>query len=61
MPRPDLRVGATAWILAGGAHHTGFSQAVTVEQLEDDAEIARLEFVLIDEGTTIRTFKQELC
>jgi len=46
--------------LAGGAHHTGFSQAVTVEQLEDYAEIAGIEFVLIDEETRLRQFKQEL-
>jgi len=29
IPRPDLKTAAGAWILAGGAHHTGFSQAVT--------------------------------
>lgn len=60
LPNPNLKVAATAWILAGGAHHTVFSQAVTVDQLADYAEIADLEFVLIDEGTDIRTFKQEL-
>ncbi len=60
VPQPNLRVAAAAWILAGGAHHTGFSQTVTVEQLEDYAEMAGLEFVLIDAGTTIRGLKQEL-
>ncbi|MEJ2751664.1 MAG: L-arabinose isomerase [Chloroflexota bacterium] len=60
VPHPDLKVGAAAWILAGGAHHTGFSQAVTVEQLEDYAEIAGIEFVLIDEETRLRQFKQDL-
>jgi L-arabinose isomerase len=59
-PRPDLPVAATAWILAGGAHHTGFSQALTVEHLEDFAEIADVEFVLIDESTRLREFKKEL-
>ncbi len=59
-PHPNLRTAATAWILAGGAHHTGFSQVVTVEQLEDYAEIAGVEFVLIDEKTDIRSFKQNL-
>lgn len=59
-PHPNLKVAATAWILAGGAHHTGFSQAVTTEQLEDYAEIADLEYVVIDEGTDLRSFKQEL-
>jgi L-arabinose isomerase len=60
VPRPNLKIGATAWILAGGAHHTGFSQVLTVEYLEDFAEMAGLEFVLIDEKTDLRSFKQEL-
>jgi L-arabinose isomerase len=60
LPHPNLKVAATAWILAGGAHHTGFSQAVTVQHLEDYAEIAGLEFVLIDKKTDLRSFKQEL-
>ncbi len=59
-PKPDLPVAAAAWILAGGAHHTGFSQAVSVEHLEDFAEIAGLEFLLIDEKTGLSEFKKEL-
>jgi L-arabinose isomerase len=59
-PRPDLPVAATAWILAGGAHHTGFSQALTAEHLEDFAEIAGIEFLLIDEETRVPAFKKEL-
>jgi L-arabinose isomerase len=39
-PQPNLEVAAEAWIYAGGAHHTGFSQAVTTEMLEDFAAIA---------------------
>jgi L-arabinose isomerase len=58
--KPDLQVGAACWIHAGGAHHTGFSQAVTTEMLEDLAEIAGIEFLLIDGGTQLRRFKQEL-
>jgi L-arabinose isomerase len=60
VPRPSLKVGAAAWILAGGAHHTAFSQSLTAEHLEDYAEMAGIEFVLIDEATTIRQFKREL-
>ncbi len=60
VPQPNLKVSAASWILAGGAHHTGFSQAVTVELMEDFAEMAALEFVLIDEKTTVREFKKEL-
>lgn len=60
VPRPDLKTGAGAWILAGGAHHTGFSQSVTSEHLADFAEMAGLEFVLIDNDTKVPQFKKEL-
>ena len=60
VPKPDLRVAAAAWILAGGAHHTGFSQAVNAKHLEDFAEMAGLEFLLIGGGTTVSGFKKEL-
>ncbi|HEY5915523.1 MAG TPA: L-arabinose isomerase [Verrucomicrobiae bacterium] len=60
IPKPSLQVGAAAWIYAGGAHHTGFSQAVTAEMLEDFAAIAGLELVLIDADTKLRQLKQEL-
>jgi L-arabinose isomerase len=59
-PAPNLQVAAGAWILAGGAHHTGFSMAVTREHLEDFAEMAGIECVAIDEGTTIPSIKKEL-
>ncbi|TGE24987.1 L-arabinose isomerase [Hymenobacter aquaticus] len=58
--KPSLSVGAAAWILAGGAHHTGYSQNLTAEYLEDFAEMAGIEFVLIDDETRLRTFKNEL-
>jgi len=60
MPKPDLATSATAWIYAGGAHHTGFSQAVTTEMLEDLATMADLEIVVIDADTEVRRFRREL-
>ncbi len=60
VPEPNLKTAATAWILAGGAHHTGFSLALTAEHLEDFAEMAGIEFLLIDNTTNTRQFKQEL-
>ncbi len=60
LPKPNLKIAAAAWILAGGAHHTGFSQALTSQHLEDFAEMAGLEFLLIDDETRMRQFKQEL-
>lgn len=59
-PLPDLKTGAAAWILAGGAHHTGFSNAINSEYLEDFAEMMNIEFVLIGEGCNISDFKKEL-
>ena len=59
-PEPDLRTGAEAWILAGGAHHTAFSYDLTAEQMGDWAEAMGIEAVYIDKDTTIRNFKNEL-
>ncbi len=59
-PRPSLSVAAGAWILAGGAHHTAYSQAVTTDNIADYAEMAGVELTVIDEGTRIRQFKNEL-
>ena len=59
-PRPNLKVAATTWIFAGGAHHTGFSYSVTSEHLRDFAEMADIEFLLIDENTTVDGFKDAL-
>jgi L-arabinose isomerase len=58
--KPNLDIAATAWILAGGAHHTVYSQAVTTEFMEDFADIAGIELVVIDNQTTIRNFKDTL-
>jgi L-arabinose isomerase len=58
--RPDFKVACAAWILAGGAHHTGYSYAVTKEHLEDFATIAGIELVVIDADTKLGQFKQDL-
>ena len=50
-PLPDLSRAAESWIIAGGAHHTGYSRSVKTEWLRDWAEMAGIEFLLID-GTT---------
>jgi L-arabinose isomerase len=60
VPQPNLKTAAAAWILAGGAHHTGFSQALTAEHLEDFAEMANIECLLIHNDTTLSDFKKEL-
>lgn len=58
--KPNFEDACACWIYAGGAHHTGFSQALTREHLEDFAEIAGLEFQLIGEKTSVFDFKKEL-
>ncbi|MNN20358.1 L-arabinose isomerase [compost metagenome] len=59
-PQPSLRESAEAWILAGGAHHTVLSYAISAENLTDFAEMAGIEAVIIDKNTTIPRFKNEL-
>ena len=60
VPQPSLKVAAAAWIYAGGAHHTCLSQALTLEHLEDFAEIANLELIIIDADTKLRDLRQQL-
>jgi L-arabinose isomerase len=60
VPQPNLKIGAAAWIYAGGAHHTAFSQAITAEYIEDFSEMAGIEFVHIGKDTCLTDFKKEL-
>jgi L-arabinose isomerase len=59
-PKPSLKIAAAAWIYAGGAHHTGFSQALTLQHMEDFAEIAGIELVRIDAETRLHELRREL-
>lgn len=59
-PKPNLDIAAKTWILAGGAHHTVFSKAINTEYMEDFAEMAGVELVVIDDQTTTRDFKEKL-
>ena len=58
--RPDFKTACGSWILAGGAHHTGFSYTVTREHMEDFAAMAGVEFVVIGDETKLADFKKEL-
>jgi L-arabinose isomerase len=58
-PRPDFRTSATAWLMAGGAHHTVMSTAVDVRVFEDFAAMTDSELVVIDESTTLREVERE--
>jgi len=46
-PLPNMKEGLKQWLMAGGAHHTVYSQNLTVEYLEDFAEMLDLELVVI--------------
>jgi L-arabinose isomerase len=59
-PYPNMNDGCAAWILAGGAHHTGYSQNLTSEHMEDFAEMAGIEYVRIGKQTDLYQFKNEL-
>ena len=59
-PRPSLAVAAAAWIHAGGAHHSAYTQGITAEEAVDLAEMAGIEAVVIGADTTVRGIKTEL-
>jgi L-arabinose isomerase len=59
-PHPNFKEGVAAWILAGGAHHTGFSLSLTAEHMEDFATMAGIEYLLIGENSTLADVKKEL-
>ena len=60
VPEPDLKVAAAAWIIAGGAHHTSFTQALTVDHILDLSEMFGIECLVIDEDTNLSDFKKEI-
>jgi len=58
--KPNLAVASSAWIHAGAAHHSVYTQALTTDIMVDYAEMLGVEAVIIDADTTIRSFKNEL-
>ncbi len=59
-PRPNLKVGSTAWMYAGGAHHTAMSFDLSTQQMVDWADEMGIESVVIDAHTELRSFKRDL-
>ncbi|MES1216508.1 MAG: L-arabinose isomerase [Bacteroidota bacterium] len=59
-PYPDMKTGCAGWLLAGGAHHTCYSQNLSAEHLEDFAGMAGIEYVLIGKKTDLYQLKNEL-
>lgn len=60
VPEPNLQTAATAWILVGASHHTGLSQALTIEHLRNLPEISGMECLVIDRDTEIADFTNAL-
>ena len=60
VPRPDFTTSAESWLLAGGPHHTAYSQAVGLEVIEDFAEMVGVEILSIDADTNARQFRKEV-
>jgi L-arabinose isomerase len=60
IPEPNLKIAATAWIWAGGSHHTVLSRALTAEHWQNFAEMADIECVLIDRDTKAASLANEL-
>ena len=60
VPQPTFEIGAGAWILAGGTHHSAFSYDITEEYWEDFAEMLGIEYVRINKDTKTSEFKQQL-
>jgi len=58
--KPDLKTGAKAWIMAGGAHHTVVSTAITINDMRDLARMYDIELIIIDEKTEINQFEKDL-
>lgn len=59
-PLPDMRTGCAAWIQAGGAHHTCYSQNLSAAHMQDFADMAGIEYVRIAKDTNLYQFRNEL-
>ena len=60
IPQPNFEIGAGAWILAGGTHHSCFSYDITPEYWEDYAEMLGIEYLHIDKNSTFESVKRDL-
>jgi L-arabinose isomerase len=59
-PLPDMKTGCAAWIYAGGAHHTAYSQNLSAEIIQDFTDMAGIEFLRIGADTKLDQFRNEI-
>ena len=57
---PDFRTATSAWIYAGGAHHTVYSYNLGSRHYRMLGEIAGVETLVIDSDTKLQAFRNEL-
>lgn len=58
--KPDFETGVSAWILAGGGHHTVLSLALTSDDIRAFADEMGVECLVINDKTDLSSFKNEL-
>lgn len=59
-PLPDMKTGCSAWIHAGGAHHTVYSQNLALQHFQDFAALANIELLHIGKDTRLTEFLKEI-
>jgi L-arabinose isomerase len=60
VPRPDFTTSAESWLLAGGPHHTAYTQGIGLDVIRDFAQMAEVELVAITADTDAERFRQEI-
>ena len=59
VPRPDFTTSAESWLMAGGPHHTAYTQAVGLDVIRDFADMVGVELVAITADTDAERFRHE--
>ena len=57
---PSMEIGLQTWLLAGGAHHTVYSQNLDISFMKEFGEMLGIETLVIDENTTFDSFKKDI-
>ncbi len=58
--KPDFTTATSAWLAAGGAHHTVMSTQLDPDVVRDFARMIGVELLVIDDDTTVADFHREL-
>lgn len=59
-PAPNFRTSATAWLMAGAAHHTVMSTQIGLDVIQEFARMSSIELLSIDHDTTVTGFEREM-